>query len=54
MPERKYRIKKNRLDLSFLQGFAIEDEGIRTVFNEDGSLYGTADPRQDGKAVGVN
>ena len=24
------------------------------VFNEDGSLYGTADPRQDGKAVGVN
>ncbi len=40
MPERKYRIKKNRLDLSFLQGFAIEDEGIRTVFNEDGTYGG--------------
>lgn len=24
------------------------------LFQEDGTLYGTADPRQDGKAVGVN
>jgi gamma-glutamyltranspeptidase/glutathione hydrolase len=23
-------------------------------FKADGTLYGTADPRQDGKAVGVN
>lgn len=24
------------------------------MFMDDGTLYGTADPRQDGKAVGVN
>ena len=40
MPDRIFRIKKYRWENAYLEGFAVEDDGIRTVFNEDGTYGG--------------
>ncbi|MCR5278211.1 MAG: phage tail protein [Lachnospiraceae bacterium] len=40
MPERRYRVQKNRWETAYLQGFAIEDSGIKTQFSDDGIYAG--------------